>query len=1273
MSDPWNDSHDDAHDDAAEGRQNEVVVAGAGTGKTFALVHDYLFTMLGLDGSQTPRSPHRILAITFTDKAAAEMRRRVLLALSELTRNPRANPAINDRAKALGVEVPDAKTLQALLGRVPTAPINTFHALTGNLLRDLALRAKIDPGFSILDPADERLLIEETAEAVVIDALAGDDAEHKHEVANLVARFSLRRIGFSKGLVDALVSLLGSLAERGLSAEKVPLAIHPGQANGRVARARGTLDDTLTALSEAADAGGNEAVVGKVARLRSCQAAVFVALSEDDDGSETRIAHAFEDLRSAAQQSFGPKTGHLRLRVLEAMSTLGAALADQVAGPSAEAVRVLLQELEIRVAREKDARGVLGFGDLLLKTRDLVREDPALRARVKAKYDRILVDEYQDTSPVQEDLVALLAEEIGHEAPVPADVPAMGTVKIGRGRLFVVGDPKQSIYGFRGADAALFSHTLQVVTEGTERVPATGVRRTLAQSFRSLPAVCDAVNLIAEASLKTTGGETEGVDFTAEDYLTAVRTGYGAADIEKAAALATSTSDASIDDAARAPAAADAHSEAPTPEDLAHDGAPDSSPPSDEDTEQEQAQEASDDAWHGVSFDDDSFDSGQERPAGALWVPEGGDDLNADLKEAFVIARGVREILFDDDPDADELARPDPVLVQDRAKDGDDAAPWRRPRPRDIAVLVRRHRAAGPIARALSHQGVPARVFGGEGFFGRPEVQDIIAALRLLTEPTDGLAVLSVLRSPLLALTDDDIAALYDAAPPKSIGLTFDQVARFAREALPPSTAARVEAFDHLLLRLRLQVHDAPVATFVDAFVDEGGYAVAIGVEPDASDRLANLEKLRAMTESSRGSAVAAIGRLWASLDDPPRVGPASGLPPDVDAVQVMTIHQAKGLEFPIVVAADLGSGSPRIRDDFLFDPKIGLTVSVAGRGIEDAVQLSELPKSEAPPAHNRIIEAMTARQHAELARVLYVALTRARDHLFLVGEERKSQEMSLRRLIQRARTKDRRRFQALLPERKMLADPPPPRPIRMNALRRPTAAAPPPPKGKRRVVPSALGRTLTTNENASDETAARAAVIPKLALQRERGRQLHQMVARVGEALTADELAQPDLVKLAVRRAARASGLHPDDDSVQDRIASVITTLTGPIAALLRRGADLAFEEPLFGEVEGVVLNGTADIIARLDDETIVIDLKSSIKGVDAETTRLQLAAYAAVVERERDVSVSIGAWRIGREDGPVEPFDADLRRRVIHAICRPGEPPLNLEEDHDQDPSEV
>lgn len=1231
-----------------ERRQNEVVVAGAGTGKTFALVHDYLFTMLGLDGSNTPRSPHRILAITFTDKAAAEMRRRVLLALSELTRNPRANPAINERAKALGVDVPDAKTLQALLGRVPTAPINTFHALTGNLLRDLALRAKIDPGFSILDPADERLLIEETAEAVVIDALAGDDDEHKNEVANLVARFSLRRIGFSKGLVDALVALLGSLAERGLSAEKVPLAIHPGHANARVAKARGALDDALTALSDEADASGNEAVVGKVARLRSCQAAVFVALSEDDDGSETRIAHAFEDLRSAAQQSFGPKTGHLRLKVLEAMSTLGAALADQVAGPSAEAVRVLLQELEARVAREKDARGVLGFGDLLLKTRDLVREDPTLRARVKAKYDRILVDEYQDTSPVQEDLVALLAEEVGHEATVPADVPAMGTVKIGRGRLFVVGDPKQSIYGFRGADAALFSHTLHVVTEGNDRVPATGVRRTLAQSYRSLPAVCDAVNLIAEASLKTTGGETEGVDFTDEDYLTAVRQGYGAAEIAAANDVTEPPVEAAAEEGAEEnePSGAD-------------DGAPPidaDSPPSASTNEHEADEE--EDAWHGVSFDEGAFDAVNERPAGALWVPEGGDDLNADLKEAFVIARGVREILFDDDPDADELARPDPILVQDRAKDGDDAAPWRRPRPRDIAVLVRRHRAAGPIARALSHQGVPARVFGGEGFFGRPEVQDIIAALRLLTEPTDGLAVLSVLRSPLLALTDDDIAALYDAAPPKSIGLTFDQVARFAREALPPSTAHRVEAFDRLLLRLRNQVHDAPVSTFVDAFVDDGGYAVAIGVEPDASDRLANLEKLRAMTEASRGSAVAAIGRLWASLDDPPRVGPASGLPPDVDAVQVMTIHQAKGLEFPIVVAADLGSGSPRLRDDFLFDPKIGLTVSVAGRGIEDAVQLSELPKTEAPPAHDRIIAAMTERQHAELARVLYVALTRARDHLFLVGEERKSQDMSLRRLIQRARTKDRRRFHALLPERKMLADPPPPRPIRMNALQRPTAAAPPPPAGKRRVVPSALGRTLAAAEGGENEGAARAAVIPKLALHRERGRQLHQMVARVGEALTAEELAQPDLVKLAVRRAARASGLHPDDDTVQDRIASVITTLTGPIASLLQRGADLAFEEPLFGEIEGVVLNGTADIIARLADETIVIDLKSSIKGVDDETTRLQLAAYAAVVERERDVPVSIGAWRIGREDGPVEAFDDVLRRRVIHAICRPGEP---------------
>ncbi|MGA1354777.1 MAG: UvrD-helicase domain-containing protein, partial [Candidatus Limnocylindrus sp.] len=535
------------------------------------------------------------------------------------------------------------------------------------------------------------------------------------------------------------------------------------------------------------------------------------------------------------------------------------ALCDRVTAPHAAALRAILVEMGERLQREKDQLGVLSFGDLLLRMRDLLRDQPDVRARVKGRYDRILVDEYQDTSPVQEDLVAFLSEEPTRGDRIAQGQRAMGQLRLAPGRLFVVGDPKQSIYGFRGADVMVFRNTLWGVVEGTAQAPPSGRARPLSVSWRSRPPVLALVNQVALQTLPAGGA---GVEVAPEDMLQSQRLGDG--------------------------------------------------------------------------------------PAGAFWVPVDAEQLEVESAEGIVVGRKIRDLI-------------------DQATLVGDESSLRPCRPGDIVVLVRRVKAAAPIVRALLHHGIPALLTGGEGFFQRPEVVDLIAALQLVLEPQDELATLTVLRSPLVAAPDDVIAQLPECIPGWRAGLCWRDMPG-AAEHLDDAVRHRILFFDNLLTSLRHRLHQWSAAQMIDELLDQGRYAIALGVEPDAADRLANVEKLRALCEGGPGDAVRVIRRLWGWLDRPPRESMAVVAAPDADAVRIMSIHQAKGLEFPIVVLADVGSALPGGGNDVEVDVELGLAVSPRGRPIEGCGRGTR--GLVEPPTIERVRQRRRAREEAELARL---------------------------------------------------------------------------------------------------------------------------------------------------------------------------------------------------------------------------------------------------------------------------------------------------------------
>ena len=1109
-------------------KDNEVVVAGAGTGKTHTLVNAYLFTLLGLDRSAEPKAPHRVLAITFTDKAAAEMRRRVALRLGALARNPNSDPFVVERAKDLGLPLPAPSLAADLESRLPGAPISTFHALCGGLLRDLALQAGIDPGFAILDGNDERELLKESAEAVLLDALSAGQPE----IASLIARFQLRRVGFGQGIVDGLVRVHTMLAERGLHPTDIKPVNSAEHVETHLLSRRKALRDSMTALRD--ESKGRSAFVHNKVREAVFHYRRFVEiLDESGEAAEFSIAQRFTDLRAPLSRSFGDRAVQmLRQSALRHLDEVGAALCDRATATEAERIRDTLVQMNERVVQEKNARGVLGFGDLLLRMRDLLRAQPIVRARVKTRYDRILVDEYQDTSPVQEDLVALLAEDTERVEMPAVTSKLMGQISLGSGRLFIVGDPKQSIYGFRGADSQLFSHTLQVVTQGSDRIAATGVRKSLSKSFRSRPAILKLVNLVADATLSD---GAYGVEVLPEDHLSPNRAG--------------------------------------------------------------------------------------ENIAGALLRPDDEKGLGLDEAEAVIVARKIR------------------MLIDEKCLVGDEN---RQASAKDIAVLVRRMRAAQPIADALAHEGIPSHITGGEGFFARPEVMDLICALRLVVEPQDELATLAVLRSPLAALTDDGIVALLDGIEGWRSGLSWQRVEQASPQApLLDDEKSRLSALGNLLHSLRSQVHELPVSRMVDLLIDQGGYDLAAGVEEDAADRLANLTKLRALAEGMPGEAIATIDRLWEYLDDPPQEGLAAVADPDSDAVRIMTIHQSKGLEFPIVFVADAGSPLPSMPCVIDFEPGLGLAVSHKSRGISACAHDRSVALPENRPALERVRTQKKEREMSELGRLLYVALTRARDFVYFVGEERKQGAPSLRRYLDRGRARHRDGFDAVFPIETIPAVPGPARPLPVSRLPELLPVIDAPPIGPLRLLPSGLLKNVLSDDEVIEKVRLRSDEADdgnnrgrSNRVARQQGQLAHTLFSMVGEEADEDTLDSDEALRESMLMALRAAGRRYDE-SLEPLLRRLETTLRGPLLALFRQGYRFSFEEPIcFSPTPNATLQGSADLVARSHDDVLVIDFKSSARAASSAGTRLQLLAYAAALAAKEQKPVYFAAWVFGTSE---------------------------------------
>ena len=790
-------------------------VAGAGSGKTRHLVERVLHVLL----SGRARID-QLAVITFTEAAAAELRERIAEELDHVV------IAFDDPVAA--------QRASDALSTLDGAAITTLHGFARRILSRFPLDAGLPPTFDVLDEA--RSLAELDEHWVdSVDALLADQRRARAVQWAIVA-------GASLGKLRAIVRRMGENWDRLVSIER-----------GRGARELPRLDASAVirplrrALELApccTDADDN--LLAHLTHLRA-----YVAHLERADGDELQLLrmllspprHLTARGKGTARAWGGRKPDVVAL--LDEAETARQSAASHAVGAAMEVVGNALAELAVASARRRQREGRLQFHDLLVLACELVRGDSQVRAALHDEYRHLLVDEFQDTDPLQAELVTMIAAEPGERV---GEVP-WWELATTAGALFFVGDPMQSIYAFRRADVGTFLRVLRdVATESAQ----------LVTNFRSVPGIVELVNGV-----------------------------FGQ---------------------------------------LVGDGEPDIQPPY-----------IASSAARRVG----------EGPLRAVSVVGAGADHEIPAAEARRV-------------EAEEVAALLRRAVDERWPVG---AGGRAVQLDDIAVLVPSRTSVPALESAFESAGIDYRLESSSLVYDTREVQELLHVLHAIDDPSDSAAVVAALRTPGFACGDDDLLRH------RLDGGSWDY-----RLDAPP-VAAGDDPVQVGLVRLR-HLHGActwtGVSELVARVVDETRQLAAA---LDGRRWREEWRRLRFVMDQAREFVETSPGNLrqylaWVDVqrDEDAKVTEVVLPEADAPAVAVMTVHAAKGLEFPVVALVGFGAATKGV---------MAPTVLFGGDAIELAVNNGVCTVGyDAARQHEQQVLAR------ERLRLLYVALTRAQNHL---------------------------------------------------------------------------------------------------------------------------------------------------------------------------------------------------------------------------------------------------------------------------------------------------
>ncbi|MHC4982355.1 MAG: UvrD-helicase domain-containing protein [Planctomycetota bacterium] len=841
-----------AQQSAAHGRigENLALLSGAGCGKTLVLAHRFTELLLASGGAENPLS--RFVALTFTDKAALEMQQRVRLFLAQRAEAGRGA----DRRRLLG-----------WLEELPAARISTIHSFCAGLLRAHAVEAGVDPNFAVCaDQIVISALMDDAADEAVLAAVEAD----RQDALGLLARVPYEQL---VGLVRQLVARrtqwrAEDYADPAATLERWRGAV--AEASGRARESLASDGEARRRLAELASRRCSDAD-DKLLAVRDKLLKIMERLLSKPEAFN---AEAFEELRQAKLGNVGrdkawsgkgaAKAVRDELRELLETFAKYAGFAEEIGEPDEAASRALAtitdlaRQAEAIYAQAKRARGILDFEDLLARAHELLSGRPAVRRRLAEQIDQLLIDECQDTNAFQVELLNMLVRH--DEGP-----------QLPPGRLFVVGDKKQSIYRFRGAQVEVFDELCRRL--GPKN------RETLQRCFRMHPAGVAFVNELFARLM-------------AEDY---------------------------------APIRAHRRQAPPHPSVeilLAED-------------------------------------------------PKGRKIERADQASNLQAAATAQRI--------SEMVTAGERLVWDES-----TRRWRAVRPGDIAILFARMTYSLAYERQLAARGVPYYVVAGTGFFRRQEVCDVLNALRAIDNPFDDVAFFGVLRSAMFGLDD---GALMGIAEQIDAAYFADLLA--GRREIRGLSRPRQESLS-FAVKLLGALHRRKDAIGIDAIIERllaaTGYEATLLAQFNGRQMVGNVRRLIDLgrAASADGAAPAEfLTQISQQAIDQSRFEQAAVTGEAEDVVRLMTIHKAKGLEFPVVFVPDLNFTRRGVREKLLNRLDFGLTLNLPA---DEADQDEDTDSAQAPRSFQIAKSLEEADQRREDMRKLYVAATRHEDHLVFVG-----------------------------------------------------------------------------------------------------------------------------------------------------------------------------------------------------------------------------------------------------------------------------------------------
>jgi ATP-dependent exoDNAse (exonuclease V) beta subunit len=812
-----------------------VVEAAAGTGKTTALVSRILSVISSGRGELS-----RIVAVTFTEKAAGELKLRLRGELEKGRTEARGKGSDEVRQR-----------LERGLAQLEEAHVGTIHGFCADLLKQRPLQAGVDPLFEVATEEEKDRLYRRVFDRWLQEKLSDPPPG--------VRRLMRRPQVWEEGPVDTLYKAGYELLE---------VRDFPARWQIRPFERESEID----ALVERAFSLGKQAeTAGSDRDYLFLDLSELLAFMQDLTGQEQvsgrrdydALEHRLGSLKLGKRKGRGPYSdGVSREKLLAERDALASDLASFQKRARADVSAHLQNELRELVDRYeglKSKRGRLDFLDLLVRARDLLKGDPEVRRELQSSFTHIFVDEFQDTDPLQAEILLLLASANPDEddwrkiEPVP-------------GKLFLVADPKQSIYRFRRADVALYQRVRnQLVRAGARRIHLT-------VSFRSVPGIQELVNSAMTEAMRPTP-ENHQADYVQLHAHRAKREGQPAV-----VAL-------------------------PVPRPYGD--------------------------WERVVFYAIQRSEPQAVASWIRWLLEESASLGW-----RVSSRG-------------EASRPIA--------------------PSDVCLLFRRFVSFGravtqPYVDALSAFDIPHVLVGGRGFHQREEIEAMRVALAAIERPDDELSVFSTLRGPLFSLGDESLFLFRARHGPL-------HPFRATPGALEEDAVSVRGALD-VLASLHRDRNRRPIALTVRELLDQTRAHAGFALWQAGDQVLANVLRLVQLARTFEESGGLSFRGFVDHLDSLSEVSDRTEQPTiedGVEGVRLMTVHKAKGLEFPVVILCEItspfSSGASRHVDP---DRKL-FAMRLAGGS---PWELLEHEDSEAE------------RDRAESLRLLYVAATRARDIL---------------------------------------------------------------------------------------------------------------------------------------------------------------------------------------------------------------------------------------------------------------------------------------------------